>query len=424
MPPWPPTPRRRPTAGFGTADHLVSLPGTDPHLAADLAAIRAHFGTVDVIENQNLATGLVRGAQLRAQDPNGPYGRPMLALVSGRYPAGAGEVAMTRQLAATFALHVGGPWQDAGRTLRVVGLVENPQNLLDNFALVAPGQLGSPTQVTVLFDERPPSRRRLRSFPTVRSGQPVGVPNGISPAVIVFAIAIVGLIFVGLVAVAGFTVLAQRRLRGLGMLSSLGATDRNVRLVMVANGAVVGVVGALVGAVLGLAALDRLRPAPGDQRPPPHRLDPPAVVAGRRRRWCWPSRRRPSPRVGRRAPSPGRPSSPRCPDGRRPPKDVHRSALPGAVPARRGSAAAGVLRRLGRQRRQGHPVPARRPRWPAPSACCCSLRSPSPSSGAVDAARPGRGPDRAARPGAVPRALRLGAWRRPASPSSSRCWSP
>jgi putative ABC transport system permease protein len=38
------------------------------------------------------------------------------------------------------------------------------------------------------------------------------------------------------------------------MLSSLGATDRNVRLVMVANGAVVGVVGALIGAVIGLGA--------------------------------------------------------------------------------------------------------------------------------------------------------------------------
>ena len=32
----------------------------------------------------------------------------------------------------------------------------------------------------------------------------------------------------------------QRRLRALGILSSLGATDRNVRLVMLANGAVVG----------------------------------------------------------------------------------------------------------------------------------------------------------------------------------------
>jgi len=38
------------------------------------------------------------------------------------------------------------------------------------------------------------------------------------------------------------------------MLTALGATDRHVRLVMVANGAVVGLVSAVVGAVLGLAA--------------------------------------------------------------------------------------------------------------------------------------------------------------------------
>jgi putative ABC transport system permease protein len=71
---------------------------------------------------------------------------------------------------------------------------------------------------------------------------------------VVLAFAIFGLVFVGLVAVAGFAVLAQRRLRALGMLASLGATDKAVRLVLLANGAVVGVVGAGAGTVLGLAA--------------------------------------------------------------------------------------------------------------------------------------------------------------------------
>ena len=45
--------------------------------------------------------------------------------------------------------------------------------------------------------------------------------------------------------------LAQRRLRSLGMLESLGATDANVSLVVRANGAFVGAVGALLGAALG-----------------------------------------------------------------------------------------------------------------------------------------------------------------------------
>src|SRR5437879_5628533 len=55
-------------------------------------------------------------------------------------------------------------------------------------------------------------------------------------------------------AVAGFTVMAHRRQRALGMLSALGATDKHVRLVLLADGAAVGVAGALLGALLGLAA--------------------------------------------------------------------------------------------------------------------------------------------------------------------------
>ncbi len=237
------------SANFGTADHLVNLPA-DPHLAAEIDAIRAQVGTVDVIENESIATGLVQGAQLRQQDPHGAYGQPMLTLLSGHYPSGGGEVAMTQQLAATFGLHVGDLWHQGGRARRVVGIVENPQNLLDNFALLAPGQLHSPTQTTVLFDA-PPTKAALTFPHGVTAVTPQG-SGGISPALIVFAVAIIGLIFVGLVAVAGFAVLAQRRLRSLGMLSSLGATDADVRLVMVANGVVVGVVSALIGAVIGL----------------------------------------------------------------------------------------------------------------------------------------------------------------------------
>ncbi|MGH8919808.1 MAG: hypothetical protein ACRD0H_16000 [Actinomycetes bacterium] len=45
------------SATFGSADHLVTLPGTDSHMAADIAAIRGRFGTVDVIEASNLDTG-------------------------------------------------------------------------------------------------------------------------------------------------------------------------------------------------------------------------------------------------------------------------------------------------------------------------------------------------------------------------------
>jgi putative ABC transport system permease protein len=246
-------------AGFGTANHSVTLPGNDANLAGDIAAIRQHFGTVDVIERLPIATGTREGGQLRAQDPHGAYGYPMLALDSGRYPTAPGEVAMTSQLASTVDVAVGGSWQQDGQTLRVVGIVENPQNLLDDFALVPPGQLSASGQlaargsVTVLFDAEGQDGETY-AFPGGVLSQTPQESAGFSPAVVVLAFTIFGLIFVGLVSVAGFSVLAQRRLRGLGMLSSLGATDRDVRLVMVANGAVVGVVAAVVGAVIGLAA--------------------------------------------------------------------------------------------------------------------------------------------------------------------------
>jgi len=63
----------------------------------------------------------------------------------------------------------------------------------------------------------------------------------------------IALLFIGLIAVAGFTVLAHRRLRALGMLQSVGATDRHVRLVLMANGAVVGIIAAVIGAAAALA---------------------------------------------------------------------------------------------------------------------------------------------------------------------------
>jgi putative ABC transport system permease protein len=240
-------------AGFGSANALINLPGSDPHLATDIAAIRAHFGTVDVIENQVFATGLVTGAQLRAQNPDGAYGRPMLALVSGGYPHGSGEVDLTSGLASSFRVKTGDTWHIDGRTLRVTGIVENPQNLLDTFALVAPGQVTAPTEVTVLLHTTLLSAATFNLPPGATLLQPQPA-SGITPALIALVFAIVGLFFIGLVAVAGFTVLAQRRLRSLGILSSLGATDKHVRLVMVANGAVVGVIGALLGGAIGLAA--------------------------------------------------------------------------------------------------------------------------------------------------------------------------
>jgi putative ABC transport system permease protein len=55
-------------------------------------------------------------------------------------------------------------------------------------------------------------------------------------------------------------VLAQRRLRAIGMLAAQGATQRDIRLVVRANGAATGIVGAIAGLVLGFLAWLAYRP--------------------------------------------------------------------------------------------------------------------------------------------------------------------
>jgi putative ABC transport system permease protein len=254
------TPASPGAATFGTANHLAMIPGSQPHLAADIAAIRRQFGPVDLIENQNLVTGSASPVQLRAQNPAGRYGQPTLALVSGHYPHGPGQAALTSQVAALYNTHAGGIWRQGGQARRVVGIVENPSNLTDEFALVTPGQVGAPANVTVLFDATPASAAAFR-FPAGATVQtPPGPSGGMSPAFIVLAAATLGLIFVGLVAVASFTVLARRRLRALGMLGSLGAADSDIALVMTANGLIAGTAGAIAGALAGFAAWLGYRP--------------------------------------------------------------------------------------------------------------------------------------------------------------------
>jgi putative ABC transport system permease protein len=246
-------------AGFGTAADLATYKDSSPKTTAAIAALAHRFGTVDVVENQTRSVpGSVASYTLRAQNPDGAYGRPMLALESGSYPRGAGQVALTNGVATELRLKVGDTWLDRGQARRVVGIVSNPQNLLDDFALVAPGQVATPSQVVVLFDAPGINPATLGGNVTARG---LERPNVINPATISIVAITLGMVLVALVSVAGFTVLAQRRLRAIGMLGAQGATDTNVGLVVAANGFATGVVGAVAGAFLGLVGWLAYRPA-------------------------------------------------------------------------------------------------------------------------------------------------------------------
>ena len=259
-------------ATMGIANYRLTIPGSDPNLTADIATTGKYFGTIEAISHQKIViAGSAIAADLRDQNPKGAFGYPTLRVSAGRYPTRPDEVAVTDVVATSFELSIGDVWSEGGRQLHVVGLVENPHNLLDEFALVAPGQISAPDQVSVLTTT---TDARFRAF------RIAGVPLNIearwdagktAAAVGVLALSTIGLLFVGLVAVAGFTVMAQRRLRALGMLGAIGATDRHVRLVMLANGAVVGGVAALIGTAAGfigwIAVVPHLETTTG------HRID-------------------------------------------------------------------------------------------------------------------------------------------------------
>jgi putative ABC transport system permease protein len=266
-------------AEFGSASHLLRFDGTDPgKLEAGLAAARERFGTTDVIGQRSLRVpGSVDPVEFRSQDPRGRYGDARLALSRGSYPGSPGQVAVTDGVATLLGLEIGDPLALDGRRRTVAGIVENPRDLSDEFALVSPSSAGAPDEVTVLVNAGADS---VSAFIETQAGGErsalVGSEsrqdNRGADALAMFSVATVFLLLATLVAAAGFAVIAQRRLRQLGALAAIGATQKHLRLVLLTNGAFVGAIGALTGAIMGLAIwfalLPTIEPAVG------HRIDP------------------------------------------------------------------------------------------------------------------------------------------------------
>jgi putative ABC transport system permease protein len=266
-------------AELGAASYLLRFDGADPNrLEASMEAVRDRFGTIDVISHRSLRVpGSVDPVEFRSQNPRGPYGDARLSLLRGSYPLGPGQVAVTDRVATLLGVEIGETLALDGRRRTVAGTVENPGDLSDEFALVPPSFARAPDEVTVLVDA---DGATVDAFMDTRAGGArsalVGSEarqgNQGADALAMFSVATVFLLLATLVAAAGFAVIAQRRLRQLGALAAIGATEKHLRLVLLTNGAVVGAIGALIGAIVGLAIwlalVPTLEPALG------HRVDP------------------------------------------------------------------------------------------------------------------------------------------------------
>ncbi len=249
-------------ADHGSATYLLRFDGSDPRkLQAGLAAARRSFGTIDAIAHRSVAVpGSVETVDYRAQDPRGAFGSALLALRRGSYPVGPRQVAVTDGVAELLALEIGDTLALDGHRRTIVGIVENPRDLSDEFALVSPASAGAPDSVTVLVDAGDgsidaftQSLGRGADGPSAFAGSEARPKNQSASALAMFSVATVFLLLASLVAAAGFAVIAQRRLRQLGMLAAIGATQKHLRLVLLWNGAVVGAIGAVIGTVVGFA---------------------------------------------------------------------------------------------------------------------------------------------------------------------------
>jgi putative ABC transport system permease protein len=196
-------------AEFGSANTVLEFDGADPRkLAAGLASARKWFGTTDVIGHRSVTVpGSVETVDFRAQDLDGPYGGVLLALRRGSYPAGRGQVAVTDGVAKLLGLELGSTLALDGVRRTVVGIVENPRKLSDEFALVDPSFASTPDHVSVLVDANEAS---VSSFPrSLGEGRSAFVGTMIRgndlPAntLAMFSVATVFLLLASLVAAAG-----------------------------------------------------------------------------------------------------------------------------------------------------------------------------------------------------------------------------
>jgi putative ABC transport system permease protein len=246
---------------FGSANQVLNFDGSDPQkLQAGLDSAKRSFGTIDVIGHRSVPVpGSVETVDFRAQDPDGAYGGELLALRRGSYPTAPEQVAVTTGVADLLRLDIGATLALDGRRRTVVGIVENPSELSDEFALISASS-ARPDRVAVLVDA---SARSLDSFYRSQGDRSRSAfagsmerGNDVSSAaetLAMLSVVTVFLLLASLVAAAGFAVVAQRRLRQLGVLAAVGATQKHLRLVLLTNGALVGTIAAFGGAIVGLA---------------------------------------------------------------------------------------------------------------------------------------------------------------------------
>jgi putative ABC transport system permease protein len=216
-------------------------------------------------------------------DAGSPLSHGYVNVLAGRAPTGAHEVALTKQAMTRFGATLGGTVRaaDTDALYTVVGQVEFPA-LLDEVVLFPPitedGPKGftfnenawlvdTPTPISwsdvlrynksglliasrAVYLDPPPDDEVLASY-------------GVAPTTeLTVAVIIAGLALLEIVLLAGpaFAVSARRRQRQLALVAANGGTPAHIRRIVLADGVLLGAVGAVVGIGLGILAAFAARP--------------------------------------------------------------------------------------------------------------------------------------------------------------------
>lgn len=221
-------------------------------------------------------------AQGIALDLADPMTHGIYRLVAGSAPNGSGEVAITTKLAAHLHLRLGSKFAVNGRDAAVRAIVENPGSL-DIEEVVAPaptlGGLADPTHSVWygntgqwLIDTpaaAPDLHDQLLSKGIVYEtrhqwtypGPELASTHQVDGQVVVVLGTVIGfgLLEILLLAGAAFAVGARRQTHDLGLLAATGGDDTDIRRTVLAQGALLGVGGAIIGLAAGVCAVPLLR---------------------------------------------------------------------------------------------------------------------------------------------------------------------
>ncbi len=248
-----------PQSQFGNGQFAVM---TDSPADTEAALTKGRF----VWGRRESATLAVDGSAQRVtaivMDPFNEVTSPLAEITNGRWPTDETEVALSDR-ALVDGPAVGDGLTIDGRRLTVVGVVENPTRLDQEFVFLTSldsfGLRESERSLEFLVDGDP------RQLPLPSEGA-VSISSADGPSVRTAVtlgagvISILGMVEVALLVGAGFQVIAQRRSRQYGLLAAAGATPKMLKSAATLSGAIVGIVGVVCGLGTAAAAVAVLLP--------------------------------------------------------------------------------------------------------------------------------------------------------------------